>query len=270
MSGKIGIGVITCNREKLFSILTQSLPAVDYAIAVNDGKPYDSFLYEDYYRHVVQHKQNCGVGISKNDALKYLAGVGCEHIFVLEDDIKIINKDAFSHYIECSKRSGVLHLNYAYHGNANRSEGNIENPRKLIYEGGEPILSLNKNIIGAFSYYHISALQKIGYMDERYLNGWEHVDHTLAAIHLGIHPPFWWFADAANSTAYIEDQDQSLEHSVIRGQKIRWRLRMYRNTRHFKQKWGCAPWDIPDVDYGEVEKSLISIKNCYSQSDLAE
>ncbi len=36
--------------------------------------------------HYIQHDVNRGVGITKNDALRYLLDKDCEHIFLIEDD----------------------------------------------------------------------------------------------------------------------------------------------------------------------------------------
>jgi GT2 family glycosyltransferase len=263
MNGRIGIGVITCNREGFFKVLTESLPRVDYSVVVNDGLPYEHFPYKPYYDEVIQHDRNTGVGIAKNDALIKMLEAECEHIFLLEDDIKIINADVFSHYISCARRSGVRHLNYAYHGFGNRDANYAVASRRLIYDGEDAVLSLNKNILGALSYYHAEVLRKVGLLDPRYKNALEHVDHTYSVIKQGLHPPFWWFADAANSECYISDQVEMHMQSVIRKHKLLWKLSMWRNTRLFKKKWGQTPWEIADVDYAEVEKSLVAIKAKY-------
>ncbi len=106
-SGRIGVGVITYNRVPLFIQCVKSIPAVDRLIVVNDGNPYEETIYPSTVTKVIQHRKNRGVGISKNDALRYLMNEGCEHIFLCEDDIRIKNEKIFKHN---SIRSGNHYL----------------------------------------------------------------------------------------------------------------------------------------------------------------
>ena len=89
---KIGLGIITCNREDFYTKCCASIPknGIDSLISINDGKPYDKPPSRGAY---LQHEQNKGVGISKNKALQYLLEQGCEHIFLIEDDIIVKNAD---------------------------------------------------------------------------------------------------------------------------------------------------------------------------------
>lgn len=127
--GKIGLGLITCNAPEK---LKQSAPSVpdflDEFVIVNDGKPYNASIYPSK-AHLIQHEQNKGVAVSKNDALRYLLDSGCEHIFLMEDDVIIKNKAVFKKYINTAKLSGILHLNYALQGPHNRKQ-----KIQLIYE----------------------------------------------------------------------------------------------------------------------------------------
>ena len=95
---KIGLGIITCNREDFYTKCYDSIPkdVVNSLVTVNDGKPYDKPPPTGAY---LQHEQNKGVGISKNEALQHLLDEGCEHIFLIEDDILIKDKIVFEKYI---------------------------------------------------------------------------------------------------------------------------------------------------------------------------
>jgi len=53
-------------------------------------------------------------------------------------------------------------------------------------------------------------------MDEYYYNALEHVDHTYKIIQKRMHPPFRWFADIADSSNYITEQDSNHLGSTIR------------------------------------------------------
>ena len=51
-------------------------------------------------------------------------------------------------------------------------------------------------------------------MDERFYNALEHVDHTIAVIDAGMHPPFGYFADIADSQDYIGDEGWSTKEGA--------------------------------------------------------
>ena len=90
IDGKIGIGFITCNAVNKFKQSILTVPEVDHLVIVNDGFPYDADVYPTR-AIVIQHDKNYSVGKSKNDALKKLYELGCEHIFLMEDDVLIKN-----------------------------------------------------------------------------------------------------------------------------------------------------------------------------------
>jgi GT2 family glycosyltransferase len=262
---KIGIGIVTCNRPGLFEKCISGIPEADVTVVVNDGKPYDGSFYPERLTKVIQHKKNLGVGRSKNDALRFLAERGCTHLFLCEDDIRILQPDICDKYIQASEVSGIRHFNFAYHGPRNKSAGGKPEARKVMeYEAGVRI-GLNKNLTGAFSYYTKEVLDRCGYMDPLYRNMWEHVDHTIRIIKKGFHPPFWWFADLADSYRYFEDLDPDLSRTTIKTD--RWHS--FATTRlknfYFLLKNGNYPWDIPDRGEEEVMEALVRIKKDQSK-----
>ena len=267
-NGKIGLALTTCNRRKFFEICAKSVPRTDVSVVINDGAPYEGYDYTQHFDYVVQHEKNLGVTATKNDALKFLMDHDCEHLFIIEDDVFVTNNTVFEHYINTAKKTGIFHLNYAFHGPGNRDANGLPVSRKVVTSAnGEAIISLNKNILAAFSYSHRSIIEKIGYIDTRYYNAWEHVDHTLQAIKVGLHPPFWWFADAANSFDYIKDQDDAHSFSVVRKNRYYWHFNMMWNAYKFKWKNGYIPTKIPDTEWPEVERILAQIKERYGQAD---
>ncbi len=263
MKKKIGVGVITCNRMEFFSKCINSVPDADMMVVVNDGKPYQNFKYPSKITELIQHEKNRGVGVSKNDALKILLKSGCEHIFLCEDDIMIKDSNIYEAYIKASYMSGIQHFNYAYHGPGNRNSEQMPISKKIVEYGAEPTvkISLNHNILGAFSYFSRLSLEKAGLIDERFRNAWEHVDHTYQIIKLGMHPPFWWFADIANSLDYIEDLHDLHAKSVIRKNKLLWKIKLRYNAWLFKNKNGFSPTSIPEMQENDVLNELARIQN---------
>jgi GT2 family glycosyltransferase len=255
MASMIGIGIITCNRSNLFKKCLDSVPDVDKIVVVNDGKEYSDTIYSSKPDEIIQHKTNIGVGRSKNDALKYLIMQKCKYIFLCEDDILVKNNNVCNAYINLSEKSGLLHMNYAYHGPDNKDNNGNPFPRKIV-DG----VSLNRHLLGAFSFYTDDIIKKVGYIDERFKNAYEHVDHTYQIIKAGYHPPFWWFADLDNSSEYITDQHDYHQKSVIRRNMLLWKLNLRLNGYRFKVKNGLTPNNIPDCNINEVLRSLGQIK----------
>lgn len=265
---KIGLGIITYNRQNYFK---QVLDKIDldkchHICVVNDGTPYSTSLPTKVY--LIQHQNNKGVGPSKNDALKYLIEQDCEHLFIMEDDILIKNNDVFNAYIELSKNSGIKHFNFGYHGPANKVHDKSKKPlpRLIInYKDVNLKMALNKNCVGAFSYYHKSVIEKIGYMDEAFKNVWEHVEHTFRIIKEGYHPPFWWFTDLANSYKYLDEIACSEESSTIR-ENSSWQNNIINGAKYFEQKHGVIPVHINDTDCEKVVKQIKKI-NLLNKAD---
>lgn len=216
---KIGIGLITCDRPDFYKKSVTSLldaaqkTELDYII-INDGKeklPYYPVIFKET-------KGKEGVAKAKNIALEYLLDQKCEHIFLMEDDIEILNHEIFEKYINASKSTGIKHFNYALHGNHNLNFLNQPNIRKSINYPDKTTIDLYPNVLGAFSYYHVDVLNKIGLMDENFYNALEHVDHTYQIIKNDYHPPFRWFADIKDSNLYLKDIVPEHQQSKIRSE----------------------------------------------------
>lgn len=266
---KIGVGIVTYNRGQLFQKSIQSLPPADEVIVVNDGNPYPDSFYPSLITSVIQHDRNRGVGRSKNDALEYLLGQGCVHIFLLEDDIKIINPDIFRIYIHASELSGIKHFNFAYHGSENKNnDGSCTKPRKIVsYKEGITI-SFHRHLLAAMQYFHRDVLEQCGLMDPFFHNMLEHIDHTYRIIKHGFHPPFWWFADIEGSQNSIEDLDPFHLNSTIRNNSFVFGVKERISHRYFWLKHGQRIPNIPDVSENEVEKQLERIRLNYSTISL--
>ncbi len=253
MGHRIGIAVITCNREDLFRRCASSLPAVDRVLVVNDGAEYDSSSYPGTVSEIVQHRRNLGVGRSKNEALQLLLDGDCDHLFLCEDDIVIADQRILERYIHAAGLSGIHHFNYGYHGPMNKNATGNPAPRLRREYHDNTTVVLNRHLVGAFSYYTQEIIRRVGLMDTFYRNAYEHVDHTYRIIRSGGHPPFGWFADIEGSDKAILDLDPSLERSIIRRNDTVQRVRMKVFSLYFKLKNGGYPWELtgtlePSVD----------------------
>ena len=217
ITGKIGIALITCDRPEFFEIAERSLekiPGNPILVVINDGES----IVKSSFQVIRTTKPFSGVGIAKNTGLKFLIEQGCEHLFLMEDDIKIIDPQAFNEYIRVANKTGVKHLNFGLHGNHNLDENRKPVIRKTVKYSEDTSIDLYPNLLGALSYYHIDVIESAGYIDEEFYNGLEHVSHTYDIIQRGYHPPFRWFADIADSYKFIRDIVPDHEYSKIRSE----------------------------------------------------
>jgi len=200
---KIGLGTTTYNRPDYFKQCIDSFKFVhpDFICAYNDGSHYDIRPDFEYY----ESKENKGVATAKNWLLHRMMDEGCDHIFLMEDDITFTG-DAIKLYFEVAEQSGFQHLNFAHHG-----DGNVN--RKLY---SDKWLAYYPHLIGAFSYYSREVIEKVGYFDDRMKNAYEHVQHTWRISGAGYTSPFWMFADATESKSVLSEIPESIKHSSIR------------------------------------------------------
>jgi GT2 family glycosyltransferase len=249
---KIGLGIITCNRLDFLKKNVSSLPEVDELVIVNDGEPYPEDIYPKR-ANVIQHSQNLGIAKSKNDALRYLFNQNCTHIFLSEDDMIIKNKNVLNYYISAYKASGIKHFNFGYVKENLKKNGSYWIKKIMDFNGNKIVFF--RNISGSFSYFHKDTIKAVGYMDERYKNALEHVDHTYQIVKAGYHPSFRWFADIYNSDEYFINQDEFSKHSLIQKSVI-WKIKVFRNSLIFLIKNRYFPGGVPEVDETTFLRSL--------------
>jgi hypothetical protein len=104
-------------------------------------------------------------------------------------------------------------------------------------------------------------------MDERFVNAFEHVEHTYRIIKAGLHPKFWYFADLTNSDKYIQEQARPDQSSSIRKTE-EWKRNFQNAIIWYKQKHGFGPTETPDTSPEEVLKDLERIQNNYARKVL--
>lgn len=263
----IFVGLVTCDRPHFFKDVYNSINKcadIDIVAVVNDGKE-DVEVDSDtiYYKN----KSNLGVGKSKNILFKEaLKNKNVEHIFIIEDDIKVKDCSVFKKYIEAKNITGIHHFMFGYHGPANKNNisGGSPVPRYIIdYKSLK--LAINTHSVGAFCYYSREVLEKVGLIDENFLNAFEHVDHDYRISKAGYTTPYWNWPDLANSCDYLEEIECSENSSSIKPRKD-WMENIKKAVSLFKKKHGFLPaWQncVPDTPKEEVIKYLKFLKsNC--------
>ena len=273
---KIGVGIITHERpDYLNGLLETIIPCknyIDELFVVNDGKPIDNFVMP--YGKFWQNEKNLGVAKSKNKALSLMLENDCEYFFLIEDDMLIKDPTVFQQYIDAAKVSGIQHFNYGPGSPFNRKQ-TIQNydlhNRHLLDEKSEPNpklivdyktcrIALYEHTVAMFSFFTRRVIEKVGFVPEEYPNCWEHVDHTYEIIKAGYHPPFWWFADLANSHELIEEAPNAIQNSSIAKDKNDWTERVMKGREIYKAKHGHYPNQPPTFDQTQTITILKNIK----------
>lgn len=271
---KIGLGLVTYKAEHRILQSAITVPEwIENFVIVNDGTPYTPESYPKQ-AHIIQHEVNECVGKSKSDAMNYLIAKGCEHIFIMEDDVLIKDDSVFERYIKTSEVSGIKHLSYALQGPANRKDSkgfstleeraatdnlNEPNPKTVLYYENDIKVALYPNSVGAFCYYHKDVIDKVGVFDPIFKNAWEHVEHSYQCYKNGFCPEFWWFPDIWESWLYLEDIENCITESTI-SHTPEWHLNYNIGAEHYKKKHGHYPTGAPQVDIDIVVRTLNKIK----------
>lgn len=207
----IGIGIISHKRpdyfKKCIDAVLKNKRDLDHIVVVcSDDVGYE---FTDEYEVINNKTDRKWVSVNKNLALKRLLELGCDHLFLLEDDNIIQSPDVFKRYIDAAKKAGFHHLNFALHGDGNAkgyqfTDGNVDYYRECV---------------GSFSYYTKEAIEKCGMFDENMKNAWEHVRLTQLIGDAGMTSPFWAFADVHGSGELIKEIPGSIKNSSIRPNK---------------------------------------------------
>ena len=277
---RIGVGIITCNRpdylKGLLDTLEQCYDTIDELAIVNDGKPLDNFnLKKGVW---LNNPENLGVGKSKNKAMRHLLDQKCDYIFIIEDDMLILNKDIFIKYIDAHKASGIHHFNYGPGSPFNRKQSiqfdlhnrhllnqNSEPNPKMILDYGTSKISLFEHTVAMFSFFTREVLESVGLIDEDFYNAWEHVDHTYRIIKAGYHPPFWWFADIHDSHNYLTEAPGAIDNSSIANKSDQWEKNVYGGREIYKKKHGHYPNMPPFTPKEQVIESIKQIGKKYGK-----
>jgi GT2 family glycosyltransferase len=258
---KIGIGITTYNRDWCYKQCLSSIPRgeIDLLVIVNDGL--NHYVNDNDGDIVIKNSSQEGVSKSKNKALKELIEKGIEHIFLIEDDILIKNKNVFKEYIKAAQSTGIHHLCFE------KIAGNEKTLKYTLEQPDGVKIGFYHNPQGAFMYVNANLIKKLGYFDENYINAFEHIDFAYNLIKKNVAPPFWYFPDLLNSEDYLEEIKGSSEDSSItnkEGYKENWN----RSAEYFIQKWGHFTNAIPDVGTSALEYSLMQLQNNYSRKYL--
>lgn len=236
---KTGIGICTYNRPEYFKTCIKFVlqnVKVDYLVVYNDGSTKGQDEYQKIYDtlptevKIINPTSNGGVAKAKNVLIKYLYDKKCDYFFTLEDDILLLSQKAVDKYIEASQKTGFLHFNFALHGPLNQKDGPVYEDNTVAYYS---------HIVGAWSMYTPEVIDKVGYLDEKMVNAYEHAEYTKRIGDAGLTGPWGLFVDIKDSNKYLTEIKDSIENSSIRPNP-KWKENMLKTLYYWEQKDGIG------------------------------
>jgi hypothetical protein len=264
---KIGCAIMTFNSEDYFAKLFDSIDRgqIDELVVINGGKPYD----REYDRcHWIQHTENKYPSVCRNEAVERLVELGCEHIFLIEDDMIILDNTIFAKYIEASKRTGLKYIWYV-----STSEGSGERgkrtPRITVDYPNNLRIAFYQNMCNEFTYHHVSVIGALSTdgehrpYDENMRNGFD-VEMTYRESLMPHSPPFRWFPDIVDSDSYITNNPEALSRLQANGDRAN---TIAKEWAHFESKHKVA---IVDVGSGTEHVLRTKLKMIYENRVLPE
>lgn len=244
-SQKIGIGILTYNRPMQFSLLLNAIKRIAYIdeIRIVKNKNVDYMQFDplqtdpDISTAIVE---DAGIGICKNALMRQLLAADCQHVFIIEDDVKIKKDDAFKKYIDTAAEFNLHHLNFCHTYDQAVPEHTLIMPF-LSLKHGNYAIDIYRRLSGVFEYFTAYSLKKVGLIDERYINALEHCEHTYRMSNAMLTTPFYAFADIYHSWEYIEDT--GICTTIAKDSKYTQRL--MNAAQLFKQTHGCWMSQLP-------------------------
>lgn len=235
--------------------MVQSCQDVDQIVIVkNKDYDYGDTLVQTSSKTMVIHElRDLGVGYCKNLALLELLRSGCQHIFLIEDDITIKRLDVFQEYIATAREFNLEHLIF---GSVYTPPSWDLDPVLATFHGKDHDLDIYQNLHGGFVYFTRKCLQYAGLFDDlHYVNAVEHIDHTYRIIRMGMYTPFWCFADIHGSGKYLQDEQPS-NPSTINTKTQEQQMRVFSGFSWFASTYGRQVGQIPRVPLAEVNSFL--------------
>ena len=229
---KVGVGIVTCNRPDSFKTLlaavSQNTDVDEVAVVKNKDYSYGEIQFENMHFFHVMH--DVGVGKCKNIALSSLMKAGCQHIFLIEDDVEIVDNSVFRRHVETAQHFKLGHLNW------NTVQEIKSNTTYTIVDRGFS-LDISTRLCGCFSYFSREALEQCGLMDAaHYINALEHVEHLYRIATQGFTTPYLAFSGIHDSDKMLKNVGEGC--STIDHSSDLYKRRLNNAYQHFEQTYG--------------------------------
>lgn len=244
---EIGVGIVTYGNTDRIKYSSLKVPGwIKHFVIINCTE-----LPPEHYpvnTKIILGDEKKSLPQLKNMAMSHLFEEGCNHIFIMEDDIIINNEEVFDKYVKTSLLSGIKHLSFGLHGKLNINEDRSPNMRRIITYPDDIEIAFYKHYVGAFNYYRREVIERIGYYNKEY-GIWENAGYEIEASKKTLSSPYWWFADINKSWEYLtsipnEDESKFNSNKVVM------------DTLYFRKKHKFLPQEIPDFPFERIQTTI--------------
>jgi GT2 family glycosyltransferase len=220
----IGVGIVTFRRPDYYeqaagSIVRHLGRFAGWVGAVHDGPADVAYPTVSGIKMQVT-PTNRGVAAAKNVLLRSMMSAKCDWLFLAEDDVVVDSPLAVLGYIEACRQSGYEHLMFHGHG----ANDLVEEDGAVSYWWAGP---------GAWTCFSRHAIECAGYLDEGFVNCFEHAEHSLRLAECGLTSGWRRWADATGSEGWLHEIPGSLETSRIRENNLLWVSRCAEGRLHW-------------------------------------
>jgi len=198
MNDKIGIGLVSLNSSEHFIKCATSI--ISLGIDIHAVLAQDSQYPKDLTRHFKSIKYfNSKIPSNwvKNHLLRLMINDGYKHLFLINDNVEIIDSNIFALYIITGNKTGIKYLNAIEPNNVSIIKNTID------YDQDTSVV-FSSSLTSDFTYINKSVIKNIGYLDERFPADTANLELLVRAINNNYHPPLGWYADINNSNLYIK------------------------------------------------------------------
>lgn len=240
--GRIGTGITTKNRHEVLKAALGNHfkygPRHGQLVVVDDGSetPVAEVLPSSGLPTVYRNQTSHGIAAAKNRCLQVLMDLGCEHIFLFDDDAWPIDYEWYYPYLMAGQPPHLMAMF------AEAADGSP--PLAEVYRD-EKVVAFHASR-GYMLYYHRSVIEKVGGFDPRFQFGYEHVEHSLRIHNAGFTLfPFMDQAVTGGPVVYALDSDNKVESTMS---NIERRGNTERNLRLLDECEGrttYVPYQVP-------------------------
>lgn len=203
---RIGVAISTYNRQDVLSTtlthIIKHTPGA-YIVVVDDASTTPVIVPDEVI--LLRNEKNSGIASTKNRGIEALMDEGCEHLFLLDDDVYPVVDGWWEHYVN-SPEPHLMYMFRSYSGN------------KIIYEDNDHVAYASPQ--GVMLYADRSVIERVGGMDTIYGRwGGEHGDWSDRIHHEGL--TTWRYADVASSAGlfYSLDEHGEVQRSVPQAER---------------------------------------------------
>lgn len=176
-----------------------------------------------------------GVAVNKNRGLKFLMERGCEHLFLADDDMYPLSREAWERYVQ----QPIPHLSLSWGGH-----------RLVTHDGTYSRFTWPR---GVMLYLHRSVVEAVGGMRTEYPNAHEHVDLSRRIHKAGLTPyPYMDLDQNVRDWFHCEDQPRPGERRhefTARKRRNSTIRRTTRDSKRIAELWEQFDGDTSFVEY---------------------